>query len=1161
MQGIPVSVWVNDSGCTKHMTGNKSLLINFVDKFLGTVRFGNDHFAAIIGYGDVISGKITIRRVSYVEGLTHNLFSVGQFCDNDLEVVFRKHWCKVRTEDGVDLLHGTRDANLFTIVLDSSQPSNDICLLSKASAQQSWLWHRRLSHINFRTLNDLVKNNLVEGIPDLRYDQDHLCDACAKCKMTKSSHKSKPFPNTQAPLEMLHVDLCGPMRVQTKQGKKYVLVIVDDYSRYTWVFFLAAKSETSQVLIDFLKNVQVNLKKQVRIVRSDNGTEFKNNVFDTYLRSVGITHQFSAARTPQQNGVVERRNRTLVEAARTMLDFAKLPLFLWGDAVATACFTQNRSIINKRFNKTPYELINNRPPSLKFLHVFGCRCFVLNDKDDLNKFDPKCDEGVFIGYSKNASFRVYNRRTKKTDESTNVRFDETSEMISSPSATQSSKNNSNDVSTSSHSISDFETLFEFFYDDYFGKSRPSPSVSVQSTVDTEPPVVTPSTSDHSDETESPISSTQSASTSHSSTDTSSTSSSDNSSESPSSDHQVIIPSQTEPLSVTNNELSSNNLPSNSQLIPYTPVSPTNEGESSSHVVPSSQPSSSRNVFVDDSLDNHIHQPHPHETKWTRSHPQSQIIGDPSKGIQTRRATANECLFSNFLSVIEPAKVSEALQDHEWIKAMQEELNQFERLKVWRLVPCPSHKDPIPTRWIFKNKKDENGTVVRNKARLVAKGYSQQEGVDFDETFAPVARIEAIRIFLAYAAHKNFTVYQLDVKTAFLNGILDEEVYVTQPEGFVDSKHPTYVYRLDKALYGLKQAPRAWYDVLSKFLVNCGFSKGTIDTTLFIKRQGDDIILIQVYVDDIIFGSTNPAYCKKFSKLLESRFEMSMMGELNFFLGLQIRQLPDGIFINQSKYILDMLKRFNMSNCQSMSTPMETRSKLHADLDGIQFDQKTYRSMIGSLLYLTSSRPDIMFSVCMCARYQANPRESHHQAVKRIFRYLKGTVNLGLWYPRGTSFDLTAYSDSDHAGCKLDRKSTSGHIQFLGDKLVSWSSKKQNCVSTSTAEAEYVAAASCCSQVLWMRTQLSDYGFKFHRIPIYCDSKSAIAISCNPVHHSKTKHIDVRYHFIKDHVEKGDIELYFVKTDFQLADLFTKPLDVTRFNFLISKLGMLNLPAE
>ena len=238
--------------------------------------------------------------------------------------------------------------------------------------------------------------------------------------------------------------------------------------------------------------------------------------------------------------------------------------------------------------------------------------------------------------------------------------------------------------------------------------------------------------------------------------------------------------------------------------------------------------------------------------------------------------------------------------------------------------------------------------------------------------------------------------------------------------------------------------------------------------------------------------------------------------------------------------------------------MEARCKINVDLNGQSFDQKTYRSMIGSLMYLTSSRPDIMFATCMCARYQANPKESHHQAVKHIFRYLKGTIDLGLWYPKDTGFELIAYSDADHAGCKLDCKSTSGSVQFLGDKLVSWSSKKQNCVSTSTAEAEYVAAASCCSQVLWMRTQLSDYGFSFNCIPIYCDSRSAIAISCNPVQNTKTKHIDVRYHFIKDHVEQGTIELYFVNTDFQIADLFTKPLEEKRFNFLVSQLGMLNL---
>ncbi|KAI3669369.1 hypothetical protein L6452_40603 [Arctium lappa] len=395
---------------------------------------------------------------------------------------------------------------------------------------------------------------------------------------------------------------------------------------------------------------------------------------------------------------------------------------------------------------------------------------------------------------------------------------------------------------------------------------------------------------------------------------------------------------------------------------------------------------------------------------------------------------------------------------------------------------------------------------------------------------------------------------MDVKSAFLNGQIQDEVYVQQPPGFENSKYPNHVYFLDKALYGLKQAPRAWYDRLSNFLLANSFEKGTTDTTLFFKKRKGEILLVQIYVDDIIFRSTNDLYCKKFESLMKSEFEMSMMGELTFFLGLQVKQTTKGIFINQSKYVSDILEKYKLSDSSPMKTPMSTGSKLHADPEGKPVECKLYRGMIGSLLYLTASRPDIMFATCLCARFQANPKESHLYAVKRIFRYLKGTKNLGLWYPENSGFDLMAYTDSDYGGCKLDRKSTYGSCQFLGGKLVSWTSKKQNCVSTSTAEAEYVAAASCCSQVLWMRTQLRDYGFDIEKIPILCDSKSAIAISANPVQHSKTKHIDIGYHFLKHHVEQGTIEMYFVPTDYQLTDLFTKALDEKRFTFLVGKIG-------
>ncbi|GJT29315.1 retrovirus-related pol polyprotein from transposon TNT 1-94 [Tanacetum coccineum] len=503
----------------------------------------------------------------------------------------------------------------------------------------------------------------------------------------------------------------------------------------------------------------------------------------------------------------------------------------------------------------------------------------------------------------------------------------------------------------------------------------------------------------------------------------------------------------------------------------------------------------------------FNQPQNSEYRWTKDHPLTQVRGNPSKPVQTRRQLATDpemCMFALTVSIVEPKNIKEAMADSEWIEAMQDELHQFDRLQVWELVDKPFGKNVIKLKWLWKNKKDEDQTVIRNKARLVAKGYAQEEGIDFDESFAPVARLEAVRIFVAYAAHKSFPIYQMDVKTAFLNGPLKEEVYVAQPDGFVDPDHPDKVYRLRKALYGLKQAPRAWYDELSKFLISNGFTKGIIDPTLFTIKYGEDILLVQIYVDDIIFGSTNPKFSKRFEKLMHGRFEMSLMGEMKFFLGLQIHQSPRGIFINQAKYTLEILKKHGMEKGQSIGTPMATKPKLDADLSGEPVDQTDYRSKIGSLMYLTSSRPDIVQAVCYCARYQARPTEKHLKEVKRIFRYLRGTIHMGLWYPKGSGFELTAFSDADHAGCLDTRKSTSGGIQFLGDKLVSWMSKKQDCTAMSSAEAEYVALSASCAQVMWMRTQLQDYGFNYNKIPLYCDSQSAIAISCNPVQHSRTK---------------------------------------------------------
>ncbi|GJW08064.1 retrovirus-related pol polyprotein from transposon TNT 1-94 [Tanacetum coccineum] len=417
-------------------------------------------------------------------------------------------------------------------------------------------------------------------------------------------------------------------------------------------------------------------------------------------------------------------------------------------------------------------------------------------------------------------------------------------------------------------------------------------------------------------------------------------------------------------------------------------------------------------------------------KESKSHPLENVIGNLNQ--RTLRSQAQDkSNFFCFISTIEPKNINEALKDENWVMAMQEELNQFKTNDVWELVPNPMDMTIIGTKWVYRNKLDENGVVTRNKARLVAQGYNQQEGIDYDETYAPVARLESIRILLAYACALDFKLYQMDVKSAFLNGFINEEVYVAQPPGFIDFAKPNYVYKLKKALYGLKQAPKAWYDRLKSFLIKHNYSMGMVDNTLFTKKKDSNIIIVQIYVDDIIFGSTCQEMCDDFAKIMHDEFEISMMGELNFFLGLQIRQLNDGIFFNQSKYIKEMLKKFGLEDSKPIKTHISTETKLTGD-------------------------------------EEEDPKTSHLKAVKRIFRYIKSTMHLGLWYPKGPGIETIVYADLDHTGDYIDRKSTSGVCTFMGCCLTSWFSKKQTALAISTTEADYVSAGKACQQALWMK---------------------------------------------------------------------------------------------
>ncbi|GJW45565.1 retrovirus-related pol polyprotein from transposon TNT 1-94 [Tanacetum coccineum] len=844
-----------------------------------TVKFGNDQISPILSYRDLVQGKITIKRVYYAEGLNHNLFSVGQFCDADLEVAFWKSTCYIRDLKGNDLLTGSRGTDLYSITLQDTSTPNLICLMAKASSSQAWLWHRRLSHLNFDTINLLSKNDIVIGLPKLKFVKDHLCSSCELGKAKRKSFHAKTTPSSKRRLQLLHMDLCGPMRVESINGKKYVLVIFDDYSRYTWTHFLS---------------------------------------------------------------IVERRNCTLVEAARTMLSAAKVPLFFWAEVIATTCFTQNRSLVIPRHEKTPYHIINGWKPSVKFFHIFGSLCYIIRDGENLDKMKEKGDACIFVGYStQSRAYRVFNKKTRVIVETIHVNFDELPQMAS------------DHVS--------YDPVPQYV-----------PPLNIQTTPQTinQAPTHVPT-----------VNATEN-----------------------------IIQAE------TNNKYAQVD---DDEFVNVFSTSVQELGETSSR-------------HVDSSNMHTFYQHHPSAHHWTKDHPLEQVIGNPSQSIRIRRQLETDgefCMFALTVSRTEPKNIKEAMANSAWIEAMQEELHQFDRLDVWELVDRPLCKNVINLKWLWKNKRDEENIVIRNKSHLVAKGYAQNEGIDFEKSFALVARLEAIQLFITYAAHKSFTIYQMDVKTTFLYGPLKEEVYVNQPDGFADPYHPDKVYHLKKALYGLKQALRAY-----------------------------------------------------------------------------------------------------------IGTPMATKH-LDADLSGTPVDQTKYCSMVGALMYLTASKPDIIHATCYCARYQAKPTEKHLTAVKRIFRYLKETINMRLLYLKDTGFELTAFSDSNHADCLDSRKSTSGGIQFLGgDKLVRWSSKKQDCTLMSLAEAEYVSLSACYAQVLWLRTWLTDYGFHFDKIPMYYDSKATISISCIPVQHSRTKHID-------------------------LADLFTKALSKDRFKYLVRRLGMRCLTPE
>jgi transposase InsO family protein len=1080
---------VIDSGCTNHMTRERSMFESLKESDGDHyITFAGNQKEKVLGTGNIdLNSKFSLSKVLLVESLGYNLLSISQLCASGFNFLFTNEGVTfIRRSDGSVAFKGVPKGTLYLVNFSQEKAQLDKCLVIKSSS--GWLWHRRLAHVGMRNLNKLLKGDHILGLTNVSIEKDRICSACQAGKQVGVPHPSKSIVTTVKPLELLHMDLFGPVAYISIGGNKYGLIIVDDYSRFTWIFFLHNKNVVQDTFKKFPKRSQNEFETKIKKVRSDNGTKFKNTNIEEFLDEEGIGHEFFVPYTPQQNGIVERKNRTLIEAARTMLDEYKVSDQFWVEAINRACHAINRLYLHKILNKTAYELLLGKKPNMSYFRVFGSKCFILNKKPKNSKFAPKVGEGFLLGYASNAhGYHVFNKTSSCVEIACDVTFDESN-------------------GSQGEQVDSVVGMEE----------SPSKAIKKLATGEIKP-------QEQRDEDDDDMLMFKGSCTSTS----------------------AAQPGNSGQMS-GDSGLPVRNIRTEDRTIWDTEIEPSTPHHDQSQAQQEVEP-----------IQHEAQIPHPRvHQNIQKDHPVDNILGSISKGVTTHSRLATFCEYYSFVSSLEPLKVEEALDDPDWVMAMQKELNNFTRNEVWSLVERPK-QNVIGTKWVFRNKQDEHGMVTRNKARLVAQGFTQIKGLDFGETYAPVARLESIRILLDFATHHDFKLYQMDMKSAFLNGPIFELVYVQQPPGFEDSKFPNHIYKIHKALYGLKQAPRAWYECLKDFLLRKYFKIGKADPTLFTRKVDKDIFICQIYVDDIIFGSTNQSWCEDFSRIMKKRFEMSMMGELTFFLEFQIKQLKEGTFICQTKYTKDMLKIFDMENAKPIKTPMQPNGHLDLNEDGKAVDQKVYRSMIGSLLYLCASRPDIMLSVCMCARFQANPKECHLMTVKRILRYLIYTPYLGLWYPKGSTFNLLGYSDSNYAGCKVDRKSTSGTYQFLGRSLVSWSSMKQNSVALSIAEAEYVAASACCAQLLWMRFALSDFGCKFSKIPLLCDNESAIKLANNPVKQSRIKHIDIRHHFLRDHETKGDIVLSHVSTDKQLADIFTKPLDEQRFCTLRSELNVLD----
>lgn len=1030
-----------DSGASGHFVRDVNMIQN--TSFTPSVKeiiAANHSAMPVLCSGDVdivtvtprCKYEVTLENVLCVPNLSTNLISVSKLVENGNKVEFKKRNCFVYNKNKelvavADLIDG-----VYKLIMDESK----LCLLTSSSAASSEVWHRRTGHLNMKSLN-LMREGAVTGISysDKSDINKNTCTVCCEGKQARLPFSHTGTRSSQI-LELVHGDVCGPMETTSIGGSRYFLILVDDYSRMVFVYFLKAKSESFKCFKEFRAMVENQKCRKIQFFRTDNGLEFCSHEFETYLKEAGIVHQKSNPYTAEQNGLAERTIRTVVERARCLLFDANLDKRFWAEATSTAVYLKNRSVASGLNNKTPFELWTNTKPDLSHVRIFGSQVMVHVPKEKRLKWDTKSRKNILVGFPENVKgYRIYDPIKKCISTSRDVYIHEDTER----------KCSNNRVSVSvGDTCQEQETACEEKQETVMSKSEP----------------------DHSD------------------------------------------------LNI-------------------------------------SVESDYDNAISD--LDNTLQQEESEEEPAT-----AEVVTKRVRRQPERYGLTNMCTSSNPDYISDPVSVQDALSrpdKDKWIEAMQDELQAFDENQAWVPVEqLPSGKTLVQCKWVFKIKVNSDKSV-RYRARLVAKGFTQKPGIDYEDTFSPVVRHSTLRLLFALSVQLNLDVTHLDVKTAFLNGYLKEDIYMYQPDISCDVNRKKVIVKLNKAIYGLKQSSRSWYERVEKCLCELGFKKCKLEPCVFTKMDDNVKIIIALYVDDFFVYSNSKEETDKLVSVLSSNFNIKNLGQVQQCLGMRVKidKNANVITLDQEEYINNLLEKFNMSKCKEASTPMEC--KLSIEKSEICDKEIPYQNLIGGLMYLSvMTRPDISFSVSFLSQFNKCYTKVHWNYAKRILRYLSKTKNFCLKYVKEKA-QLEGYVDADWASNVIDRRSYSGFCFQMSGSTVSWLSKKQRTVALSSMESELMSIAEACKEAMYLRALLNEINGDCYTVPLFNDSQSAQKLVANYGCHRKSKHIDIRYHFVKDAVNDKIINLNYLPTTAMPADVLTKALCAIKHYKCIEAMGV------